>query len=266
MLLQKKLFGVNSEILLGALLITAILLFYLTRQPLFAMAGFALIVLLFFLDAAPQKWDAASVKGSAAELLIALGLALAVWFGLQLALGTSSPLDVVTSCSMLPALERGDLIVVRNDAIDAPTARVAGSIEQVLKEISASDVQKQACSLSVQGRTQPADCTTGITLRGATYPFNSSNSVIVFEPTPRFYGLIVHRAFLRVSNGTHEYFFTKGDNNLGLDQEAGISLVSRSDVHGRVIARIPFVGFLKLFLFLQFEEPQGCKLLVTGGN
>jgi len=53
-------------------------------------------------------------------------------------------------------------------------------------------------------------------------------------------------------------------NNTVLDQENGrFAFVAEKDVKGRVVLRIPYVGYLKLFLFLQFEVPQGCDSVLT---
>lgn len=58
-----------------------------------------------------------SSKKGILELLIALAAVAIVWGALILALGTSTPLDVVPSCSMLPNLQVGDLILVQNSGI-----------------------------------------------------------------------------------------------------------------------------------------------------
>lgn len=51
------------------------------------------------------------------ELLVAVVAIAIIWGVLVLALGTSAPLDVVPSCSMLPNLHVGDLIIVQNSGI-----------------------------------------------------------------------------------------------------------------------------------------------------
>lgn len=259
----KKLVLANRGSILAALVALFVIVFYVTRNPLFAGLGFVAIILLFVNDALPSKWDAAGVKRAAIELAVALAIALAFWFALQFALGSPSPIDVVTSCSMLPNLERGDMILVRGGAINVPTVAVSGSIEAALH---GATVEKDACTLSMAGKPSQQLCTTAVILNGQRVPANRTNDIIVFEPTPRYYGLIVHRAFLRVTNETSEYFLTKGDNNLGADQEGAFSAVPRSDVHGAVAFRIPLLGFLKLFMFGQFAEPPACKALVAAGN
>ncbi|MGD0728803.1 MAG: hypothetical protein ABR981_01885 [Candidatus Micrarchaeaceae archaeon] len=46
------------------------------------------------------------------EIIIAVFVVLALWFGLRFFLHTNNPIDIVPSCSMLPNLKRGDLIVL----------------------------------------------------------------------------------------------------------------------------------------------------------
>jgi len=52
-------------------------------------------------------------KKSIIEIITAIILVAVFWIALEAALGTSIPLDVVPSCSMLPHLQRGDLIVLQ---------------------------------------------------------------------------------------------------------------------------------------------------------
>ncbi len=261
--MNRKIFGIGIEWVLGAFLALCILAFFATRWAGFSIAGFAAIVLLFLVDASPAEFSKAGIMTSLKELAVAVIIALVAWVALMVILNTASPLDVVTSCSMVPNLQRGDLIIIRNGAINAPTIKVNGSIDAALPKIT---VSKSPCTLTMAGQSVTQACTSAVNLGSYTQKFNPSNDIVVYEPNPAYYGLIVHRVFVRITNGTDEVYLTKGDNNLGLDQEAQISEVPRSAIQGAVVARIPLVGFLKLFLFMQFDEPQGCKLLVTGGN
>jgi len=251
----------NKTLIIGAIAAACVLGFYFTRSSMFSALGFVAIVLLFFSDfssgSGKTDW-----KKSAIDLGQALALAVIVWWSLQFVLQTNAPLDVVTSCSMLPNLERGDLIIVQGGAISAPKIQFAGELS---KAIYALGAQTAPCNVTVSGATVASRCTNAVVLEGKAYPLNPSNDIIVFEPQPRDYGLIVHRAAVIVTNGTHEFLLTKGDNNQQLDQQAGFAPVPPQDVKGKVLLRVPLVGFLKLFLFLQLEEPKGCKMLVQAG-
>ncbi len=248
---------------LGGLLALSVLSFSLTRNPAFAIAGFVFLVALFAHDILPTKWNREELISTGRELLYAVALAVGVWLGLQFVLGTTAPLDVVTSCSMLPNLERGDMIVVQGKRPQALEVSFNSSVEEFLKQVK---LGKNPCTLRVGGTPIQVACTTYLIHNGTEFSQKRDSDVIVFDATPRFYGLIVHRVFARLSNGTHEFYLTKGDNNFGIDQELSFTPIPPQDVKGVVVARLPFLGFLKLFLFMQFEEPQGCKQLIQGGN
>ncbi len=64
------------------------------------------------------------IMHEAKETAIALLLALVIWFGAGFVLQTSSPLNAIVSCSMLPHIQRGDMVVLSGDRIQAPTAQV----------------------------------------------------------------------------------------------------------------------------------------------
>ena len=242
---------------LGAALVASLALYVFTKFFLFAFAALAAFLALVFIDIAPEKWDKKSLVHAGKEVAIAIGAALAIWVILCLVLQTSSPIDVVTSCSMVPVLERGDLIVVQGGQINAPGVNFSGSLPQMYG-------RKSPCTIERDGTPSSALCTSAITVNNQSFGFNSSNDVIVYQANPSSYGLIVHRAWLALHDETGKTFFvTKGDNNQVIDYEGGIQFPERSEVHGKVLARIPYVGLLKLFLFGQFEEPQGCKIRVS---
>lgn len=88
---------------------------------------------------------------------------------------------------------------------------------------------------------------------------NKKNDVIVYTPSPRdvysAVGDIVHRSVAKIIVGNTTYYLTAGDNNPILDNQvyseasgAGNYPPSSQQVKGRVIARIPYLGYLKLFL------------------
>jgi len=242
---------------LGAALAASLALYVFTKFFLFAFVSLAAFLALVFIDVAPQKWDKKSIWHAGKEVAIAVGAALAIWVILCVVLQTSSPIDVVTSCSMVPVLERGDLIIVQGGEINAPKVSYSGSMPQMYG-------QKRACTISRDGAPSSSMCTSAVIVDNQSFGFNSSNDVIVYVANPSSYGLIVHRAWLALEDGEGKtVFVTKGDNNQVIDYEGGIAFPERSEVHGKVIARIPYVGLLKLFLFGQFEEPPGCKIRVS---
>src|SRR3989338_6601254 len=131
---------VGQGAILIFLLVLSVIAFYISRSPVFAVAGFILILILVARDVVPSSLSSSDVKTSLVELAYAVGFALAVWIGLQLLLATSAPIDVVTSCSMLPNLQRGDLIVVQKSSLTANTINFQGDLQGIsqgeLKRVS----------------------------------------------------------------------------------------------------------------------------------
>ncbi|MEM4348660.1 MAG: hypothetical protein QXN37_03765 [Candidatus Anstonellaceae archaeon] len=58
------------------------------------------------------------------ETASAIAVALLIWFGAGFLLQTSSPLNAVVSCSMLPNIQRGDLVLIAGWQINAPQAEI----------------------------------------------------------------------------------------------------------------------------------------------
>ncbi|HEV8289560.1 MAG TPA: hypothetical protein VGQ00_01240 [Candidatus Norongarragalinales archaeon] len=255
---QRTLYGFPYSYWAVAVLVLAIGAYVIAPQPAFAVVAFAAIAYLFLYDLLPQKATQKELTRSVVDVVIAFVAALAVWAALSFILQTSSPLDVVTSCSMVPALERGDLIVLQGGAIKAPEAQFTGSIPTVR-------VQKSACTIARGSQSFATNCTSGLIVNGQSFAFDKTNDIIVYDPQPSNLGLIIHRAFLKLRNTAtgQVYLFTMGDNNPAADQEARIALVTQENVHGKVLFRIPYLGYLKLFLFLQFDSPPGCDTRVT---
>jgi hypothetical protein len=102
-------------------------------------------------------------------------------------------------------------------------------------------------------------CASGASVNGVFFDArDNENDVVVYEAQPAQYGLVIHRVLARLRAPDGVFYLTKGDNNQFADQQLGISVVPESAVKGRVIGRIPFVGYFKLLLFGQFEFPPGC--------
>lgn len=94
-------------ILLALLLITYALL----QIPLIGFFALILIILILFFEFRTSV-KTEGVKKSIYDIAIALGAILVLWVILILVLHTTAPVDVVASCSMLPNLQRGDLVLI----------------------------------------------------------------------------------------------------------------------------------------------------------
>ncbi|MEM3422223.1 MAG: hypothetical protein QXF35_00090 [Candidatus Bilamarchaeaceae archaeon] len=99
---------------------------------------------------------------------------------------------------------------------------------------------------------------------------NKKNDIIVYTPRRTdFYGAvgdIVHRSVAKIIVDDEVYYLTAGDNNPVLDSQIydkttgiGNRPPSSNDVKGKVIARIPYLGYLKLFLSGFWQSYDQCS-------
>jgi signal peptidase I len=107
--------GINTLPLYVALVALFILfIFYQSNASLsviFGIALFMIIVILIVLEVV-NGINEEGYKKNILEIAVAIIIVVAFWFSLKALLHTSYPLDVVPSCSMLPILHRGDLILI----------------------------------------------------------------------------------------------------------------------------------------------------------
>lgn len=257
----------NQKLAGGIVFLIFFVLFLSTKKTVFSALSLAALLFIILRELSPTESDAkTTMRSTAVELLFALDFAMIAWIVITFLLQTSSPLNVVTSCSMLPVLERGDLIILEGGEANAPTFQFNNLDE--LKEGLKAVIGK--CTVSYDGVNKEEVCAKQIIIGGKTLtaiPANLQNDIIVFEPRPGTPGasipngidLVIHRAFAKFTNGKDTYFLTKGDNNLFLDQEGGnFDIVNEKDVKGKVLFRIPYIGYVKLFLFLQLDETPDC--------
>ncbi len=214
------------------------------------------LILLFELLSNGDKGKKTSLQKTLLELATAFGSAFLVYLIAGFLLGTSTPINVITSCSMLPNYDRGDLIILRGGEIKAPEIRVSSNDGISFER---GNCQRIYFNGTVNGQT----CTIGLKVRDELVLQNSSNDLIVFEPSDKRFGLIIHRVLAKLNVDGKLVYVTKGDNNNVADREFGISFAMQEDVKGKVLLRIPFLGYVKLFLFLQFEEPPFCNSFLT---
>lgn len=113
----------DSRFLYG--LIAAFFIFYLLSGVwIFGLLiGVCIVslVALEFMQGAHEH----GVKSEIKETAVALLLALLVWFGSGFILQTSVPLNAIVSCSMLPHIQRGDMIVLQGGQIAAPQENIS---------------------------------------------------------------------------------------------------------------------------------------------
>jgi hypothetical protein len=315
---------VQAAILLGTLL-----LFIITNGILRDTAlGFvppllaALIVVEIVVFVGLEVKEGAKSHGWTHEIVdtvIALLVAVALWYGFSFVLNTSTPISGVVSCSMLPNLQRGDFVVVQGatpkaydinmtpqeldslstskDVVSYPGGNVSidGSIFPYCLANRGADVCKafiadpasvverkgaftylyQSCPISLSPTDLEAEpCLRSVVFKGKEYLDNFSNDVVVYQPPSgdlfAQIGDIVHRAVFRIDVGGNYYYLTRGDNNPVLDMQVydygsgiGNHPIPQDRLRGKVIFRIPYLGYFKLFLSGYFKEDPQCGTQLT---
>lgn len=100
-------------------------------SAILGIALFMIIVILIMLEVTNGIKDDGGIKRNLIEIAAAVIFVLLFWFGLKALLHTNYPLDVVPSCSMLPNLKRGDMIILQGvpslAKINAPVINVTGA-------------------------------------------------------------------------------------------------------------------------------------------
>jgi len=137
-----------------------------------------------------------------------------IFFILQLALNTQYPIVVVISDSMEPNIYRGDLLFL--NGIDDPATIRNGTVEEKDGEIIVFDAS-------------------GLWMDAPVVP-------------------IVHRVVGKFYNDSLDmwFFYTKGDANENMDGSPhpwvmGVP-VPASRIHGIISGRIPYIGWIKIYL------------------
>jgi len=263
-------------------------------------------------------------KKSIVEIVIALVIVVAFWYALKFILQTNDPIDVVPSCSMLPVLHRGDMIVLDGvksiSQIKAPVINVTNAqmayvlnhenseslecvayyvsptgtqVDQIIKpgykvgllestasgyyivsnSSQAKNVVRYVCGsreiVYANGTTANEAYTEAIIVNNVTVKGDRGNSIIVYKTNPNdlFYkegdSYIVHRVYAVLNDSGNYYFLTKGDNNPGLDMQYENYPTGMDNISGKVIAAVPYLGYIKLILSNDFVQPQGCNSTVV---
>jgi len=281
-------------------------LYLITKSAIFAILTALSLIALFAVDTL-QSASKGGWKNEAKEIVIAVLVAAAIWYGGGFILHTGAPLDAVVSCSMLPNLERGDMVILQGGEPGAPEVSVSQA------QFSAQDWRKEQvvcalcerpggrmepCAANVvmtplglkatgeanqtgnllqyecgtcarsyfDGRSEQVPCTKAVLVGGQRVVKDYSADTVVYTPAQgdTFRGETIHRVYLKIDAGGKKYYFTRGDNNDQLDLQYGNSPIPEERVVGKVIARLPYVGYIKLFLFGMFGTPAGCDSVMGG--
>ncbi|MBI5158781.1 hypothetical protein HY992_01535 [Candidatus Micrarchaeota archaeon] len=288
------------------IMIATFALFMLTRMQVFIFTSALVFVLTLIIESFFSA-DKIGWKKEFKETIIAALAAAVLWLAASYFLQTSAPLNGILSCSMLPSLERGDMVVLNGWNINAPEVNVT---ESEWKQITNSGALHFACGVcrnetanspclidprsntKVEGDyplefecgscenlnpstkvKQTVACTKSVTILGKKIEENLSNDVVVYTPLPSDVfsrsGDIIHRVFVKINVEGKNYYLIKGDNNPGFDVQVvtptgdSNSPVAQERVIGKVMLRLPYIGYYKIFLAgitnpALLETPAGC--------
>ncbi len=95
-----------------ALIIIFIILYIFFQNPLFGFLGFATIVLTLFFEFKSSIKEEGTKKTITDVIIAVIVVLVLFWILPTIFLQSSSPINVVASCSMLPSIQRGDIAVV----------------------------------------------------------------------------------------------------------------------------------------------------------
>ena len=126
--------GINTIPFYVALVVVFVLfIIYQSNGSLsviFGIALFMMIVVIIVIEVTNGIKEQGALKNFM-EIAVAIILVIIFWFGLKAVLHTNYPIDVVPSCSMLPQLKRGDLILLNGitsiNSIKAPIINITNA-------------------------------------------------------------------------------------------------------------------------------------------
>jgi signal peptidase I len=301
----------DTKVQLGALALL-IVLYAITKVSLFgilfAIALVGMVALEVLSGAKSRGW-----KEELKDTLVSLGGVVVLWLALGFILNSPVPINAVVSCSMLPNVERGDLILVQGDSPQGYVVEITEAELEALQEdetkVSAQGIgtfyingslysycAQHRDAICTQFTSTPSifseekgpftfnygkcerrrgdillitPCVRSVEFGGREYFANLSHDTIVYGPSEGnlyyYTGDIIHRVFFVVESSGETYYLTKGDNNPVFDIQVydysilmGNDAPSSSGYKGKILFRIPFLGYPKLFISGFFSETVNC--------
>jgi len=295
--------------LLGGLLI----LYLLTHFSIFAILTVVILLIFvgyeFYSGMKEHGW-----RTELKEIIITILVVVIFWEALILLLGTNTPISGIATCSMKPNMNRGDLILLRMEKVNAPTIYLSKSdISEITPEFTVGNLTSNGslfnlcvqsvktsictdfvknpqnyheshgpitfnygkCNIYVNDKLYETPCVLSVGFKGKIFPMMIKRDIIAYRPKKSDIfsrvGDISHRVQLILKADNVTYYLTKGDNNEIFDLQMydynlkeGNSLINHSQLKGRVIYTIPYIGYYKLFLSGMFGDvPQCHTRLIT---
>jgi signal peptidase I len=194
-------------------------------------------------------------------LLFAFVFAFLLYKIFGLIFGVSMPFATVVSGSMEPSFYRGDIIIIKS-----PT-NLKSEVAVIDENIANQDI-KDFAKMYYEPNSYGLYQIDRIVIDNQTYSLNDivskNNSVIIYPSNTR--GIpIIHRVALTIEANDGTFYITKGDNNKtnriidedcnidenGIPQNGCLHMypIANKEIIGKKIGRIPYLGYIKLFLF-----------------
>ncbi|MEM0147652.1 MAG: hypothetical protein QW139_01385 [Candidatus Micrarchaeaceae archaeon] len=137
--------ALSMENTLYLIALAMIIMFIATQatrfSAFFGLAALSFIIIAIVFDFV-HTGNKEGYKKELIEIAIAIGVVFAIWVALIFAMHTTDPLNVVPSCSMLPVLSRGDLIIIKKvevSNLNAPIVNVSNEEFQEMYENMSSE-------------------------------------------------------------------------------------------------------------------------------
>lgn len=225
--LAKKANRQNPYIYILYLLLIALIIAYVETSM--AFIGLAALVVMIITIAVEFRTGIKEVglKKTAAETAIAVVVIIIVlWFLPSVLLGTSSPIDVVVSCSMVPTLHRGDIVLLHGinnmskflSSRNIPVVNAsAAEYSAMIANISSEELYPYAYNQSSLAGIVPSRTGYGIAL------FNLA-CILRGEPLPRCYANASYQSKNLISYTASFRNATEGGRNVSIAAVSSISI------------------------------------------
>jgi len=237
-------------------IVTAVMfvLYFLIRIDMLAVLG-AIFFIIGVISESFVNANEKGIKNEIKEIVIAIVIALILWYGAIFILGTDMPFNAVVSCSMLDTLYRGDVIILQgttpnvneinitlndyekiienNEAhfvcgicIDDYGVQTPCSINPLTLQREIGEIIKYDCGYCNQvtnNINEKVVCTHGVTIKNKYFDATKKEGdIVVYRPKPTdifsLVGDIIHRGIVKINvENDSTYYLIKGDNNPQFD-------------------------------------------------
>ncbi|MFH1307176.1 MAG: hypothetical protein ABIH83_06005, partial [Candidatus Micrarchaeota archaeon] len=129
------------------LLLLFFILFIFTKNAIIGILG-GLNILFIIIWEFYAGSKTGGMKNEIKDTVIAILIGLIVWFGSGWILDTPTPINAIVSCSMLPAYERGDMVILQGGHVNTKYMQYDGLINDI---VSTATIKYGNITKKVQG-------------------------------------------------------------------------------------------------------------------